>query len=326
LAKAAPSFADFRAQIQQRHLTDLSSQLYRFGRAFRMYSSESERVDAESIRENRSYMEDIKVSTPRTWAAITAPGDTVRIYRAVPTAHAREGIRVGDYVALDPSYARMHGLSVLRGQQKESFRTISKVVPKSDVIWGEADWNEWAYSPASLRQRVPSLEEFYAQAHADQLPGGIGDETTDEDVNERELAEGQKHEMEHTNDGALAREIARDHLTEDPEYYTHLKQVEGAAMYSYATPVEAAAHGYAVGALVSPDGTWREAKGAHADVAQQVILEREGYTMRPFEALQHLLGDGWIRVTYPDAVEAYNGSEDRMLSVGANLWKCLPVL
>lgn len=41
-----------------------------------------------------------------------------------------------------------------------------------------------------------------------------------------ELKKGLKVEMEHTNDVEKAREIAMDHLSEDPHYYTKLKKVE----------------------------------------------------------------------------------------------------
>lgn len=57
----------------------------------------------------------------------------------------------------------------------------------------------------------------------DQLPGGIGDDTSSIQVSPEQLAMGIKLEMEHTYDPTLAREIALDHLTEDPEYYSHLK-------------------------------------------------------------------------------------------------------
>ena len=40
--------------------------------------------------------------------------------------------------------------------------------------------------------------------------------------NPRELALGIKTELEHTNDRALAKKIAKDHLTEFGDYYTRL--------------------------------------------------------------------------------------------------------
>ena len=42
----------------------------------------------------------------------------------------------------------------------------------------------------------------------------------------KQLVDGIKHEHEHTSDTAIAREIALDHLGEDPEYYNKLSKVE----------------------------------------------------------------------------------------------------
>lgn len=56
------------------------------------------------------------------------------------------------------------------------------------------------------------------------LIGGMGDNTSDEDFDQSELEMGIQHEMEHTNDRNTAKEIAKDHLSEDPHYYTHLKK------------------------------------------------------------------------------------------------------
>lgn len=58
------------------------------------------------------------------------------------------------------------------------------------------------------------------------LPGGIGDATRPEDVDPDELSRGVEHEMEHTKDPKVAMEIALDHLTEDPRYYSHLGEEE----------------------------------------------------------------------------------------------------
>jgi hypothetical protein len=54
------------------------------------------------------------------------------------------------------------------------------------------------------------------------LPGGVGDKSTTDQVNPTQLSIGIQIEMEHTNDLDIAKEIAMDHLTEDPEYYTKL--------------------------------------------------------------------------------------------------------
>ena len=56
----------------------------------------------------------------------------------------------------------------------------------------------------------------------DQVPGGKGDETDENSVDYEELQVGQAVEKEHTDDPQLAKEIALDHLTEDPKYYSKL--------------------------------------------------------------------------------------------------------
>jgi hypothetical protein len=43
----------------------------------------------------------------------------------------------------------------------------------------------------------------------------------------KEFDKGVKVEMEHTDDEELAQEIVKDHLYEDPEYYTKLATIEG---------------------------------------------------------------------------------------------------
>jgi hypothetical protein len=54
------------------------------------------------------------------------------------------------------------------------------------------------------------------------LGGGKGDLTRPDQVDPTQLSIGIQVEMEHTNDPKIAQEIALDHLTEDPEYYTKL--------------------------------------------------------------------------------------------------------
>ena len=64
----------------------------------------------------------------------------------------------------------------------------------------------------------------------DTIKGGLADGKCDSDFDKKELAMGAEDEgSEHTkgNDKKSkerAKEIAKDHLTKDPKYYTHLKQ------------------------------------------------------------------------------------------------------
>jgi len=63
-------------------------------------------------------------------------------------------------------------------------------------------------------------------AWKDKLPGGLADKRRPEDFDPRALRKGQKVESEHTDDPAIALEIAMDHLTEDPAYYDKLAAIE----------------------------------------------------------------------------------------------------
>lgn len=60
----------------------------------------------------------------------------------------------------------------------------------------------------------------------DKLSGGKGDNAPDSNFDTEELKKGIKHELEHTDDREVATEIAKDHLTEDPQYYTKLEAME----------------------------------------------------------------------------------------------------
>lgn len=62
----------------------------------------------------------------------------------------------------------------------------------------------------------------YLKSFENILVGGKGDETQTKDVNKDELKVGVAVEKEHVKDGKIAKEIALDHLTEDPKYYSQL--------------------------------------------------------------------------------------------------------
>lgn len=62
------------------------------------------------------------------------------------------------------------------------------------------------------------------------IRGGMAERlgVTSRDVSSSELRRGQKHELEHTDDPKLAKQIALDHLAEDPHYYAHITAMEKA--------------------------------------------------------------------------------------------------
>ena len=59
----------------------------------------------------------------------------------------------------------------------------------------------------------------------EKLHGGAGDYHPDSDFDPEQLENGIKHEMEHTKDRKIAKEIAKDHLSEDPNYYKIIMRV-----------------------------------------------------------------------------------------------------
>jgi len=60
----------------------------------------------------------------------------------------------------------------------------------------------------------------------DYIRGGKGDMLPDRMFKKKQLAKGVKHEREHTMDPEIAKEIAKDHLAENPDYYTMLERAE----------------------------------------------------------------------------------------------------
>jgi 8-oxo-dGTP pyrophosphatase MutT (NUDIX family) len=75
-----------------------------------------------------------------------------------------------------------------------------------------------------------SLRDLTTERQAsakDQVPGGLADKSQPSDFDPKQLEKGVKVEKEHTDDPALAEEIAMDHLFEDPKYYDKLETIEG---------------------------------------------------------------------------------------------------
>jgi len=71
----------------------------------------------------------------------------------------------------------------------------------------------------------PHTDNNMVQAK-ERVPGGLAEGKKPEDFDAKALAKGQDVEMEHTDDPNVAREIAMDHLTEDPDYYEKLETIE----------------------------------------------------------------------------------------------------
>lgn len=66
---------------------------------------------------------------------------------------------------------------------------------------------------------IPSDDEF-----KDHLKGGAGDKKLPSEFDREELLKGIKDELEHTSDINIATEIAIDHLTNNPNYYSEMEK------------------------------------------------------------------------------------------------------
>lgn len=100
----------------------------------------------------------------------------------------------------------------------DSYRRLKEKQDKG--ILGLEDETEFNWLETQMKIRKLSMSD------GDLIPGGLADEYISTDFDEKALKEGIKVEMEHTHNEKIAKEIAMDHLTEDPEYYTRLKEIE----------------------------------------------------------------------------------------------------
>lgn len=79
--------------------------------------------------------------------------------------------------------------------------------------------------PKKIDKRIKKNNK-HIKIFDDYIIGGLGDNKTDEEFDAVELSRGINIEMEHTNDRNIAKEIAKDHLSEDPDYYKKLQMIE----------------------------------------------------------------------------------------------------
>jgi len=85
-----------------------------------------------------------------------------------------------------------------------------------------------------LIKSIQSDTEELKKESADKIPGGLSDNMSIEDIAkkhgvdveylQKQYADGIEVEKEHTDDIDMAKEIARDHLFEKPDYYELLKK------------------------------------------------------------------------------------------------------
>jgi len=102
--------------------------------------------------------------------------------------------------------------------------TVSKLKGKGHI--SEPNTQSEIKTGYNFFSTFKALQESLTEGKKQKLKGGKGDKLTADQVNYYEFTKGWKHELEHTDDIDKAKEIAIDHLAEDPNYYTRLEMIE----------------------------------------------------------------------------------------------------
>jgi len=97
---------------------------------------------------------------------------------------------------------------------KESFRT-KKMNKDTSIILGK-----------DKKTKHYKLQSVLIRKAPDSIKGGLADGIPDRAFNKRELNKGIKVEFEHVDKRNLAKEISKDHLSEDKNYYKKLATIE----------------------------------------------------------------------------------------------------
>jgi hypothetical protein len=92
-----------------------------------------------------------------------------------------------------------------------------------DFVGKKVNLNRMVVDGHNIESRMLDLKEH---KHEDQLEGGKADNMDESDFDLKSIEKGANHELEHTKNIEIAREIAMDHLAEDPKYYDKLEKVE----------------------------------------------------------------------------------------------------
>lgn len=71
-----------------------------------------------------------------------------------------------------------------------------------------------------------NLKEDVMPKQKEYIDGGLAEGKSEDEFDPEQIKLGIEVEKEHTPDENIAKEIAKDHLTEDPKYYTHLQEFE----------------------------------------------------------------------------------------------------
>jgi hypothetical protein len=116
-------------------------------------------------------------------------------------------------------------------EKDNCMQTSSNVHSKNkNIPWHDAATSK-VYSKKSpeMIKKLDSLNKLVfreTELYEEKIVGGLADFMSEKDFDQKALRKGMKHELEHTYDPEEAKEIAMDHLAEDPKYYEKLEKIE----------------------------------------------------------------------------------------------------
>lgn len=87
------------------------------------------------------------------------PDMQVKIYRAVPLTQTKIKINSGDWVTINPAYAKEHGQSNLNNK----FKIITKTVKAKNLFTDGNSIHEWGYVENGLNETFQNLDEGYRE-------------------------------------------------------------------------------------------------------------------------------------------------------------------
>lgn len=127
---------------------------------------------------------------------------------------------------------------VLQGADNKKNAFIVKVLHIDKKYYSKLPKDGILHIPARIF-RAPGggwYKVKVGKAFEDKIPGGLATGMSLSDIAQKhgvsiqdiktEFVKGIKVEMEHTTDKEIAKEIAKDHIFEDPKYYTKLATIE----------------------------------------------------------------------------------------------------
>ena len=134
---------------------------------------------------------------------------------------------VSDYLLYADSVSKKHhirfaGVQALRGKTSRNY--IEEVSYQVGICITRKIFS--LSSDGSKFVKESFLKAWALKEETEHIEGGRAEGQPDSRYDPNQLAIGTKIEMEHTNDREIAKEIAKDHLEEIPDYYTRLNAME----------------------------------------------------------------------------------------------------